>query len=203
MNQRRAGFTLVELLVGLTVASLALAAGFATLSFVHDRGQQSEAATRVAVAGATQRALLMDLLANARLRAPAGEQFEGIDQEEDGLERDLLMFPTTAETPLDGPFTVVRLLIDTDPETPEVGLVAELTGVVLGAEPRRMELVPEAQSLSIRYLSGVPGEIDWSDGWTGRNQLPRGVEIVIEPVPGDTLPALLRLPLRVALGARW
>jgi hypothetical protein len=66
-----------------------------------------------------------------------------------------------------------------------------------------MELVPQAHSLSIRYLSGVPGEIDWSDGWTGRNQLPRGVEIVIEPAPGDTLPALLRLPLRVAMGARW
>ena len=144
MTRARAGFTLVELLVGLTVASIAITAGFATLSFVHDRGQQVEQSARVAVAGAAQRALLMDLLVSARFRAPAGEQFEGVDQEENGVESDLLLFPTTAQTPLDGPFAVVGLRIDNDPETPERGLIAELTGVVLGAPARRMELVPRS-----------------------------------------------------------
>jgi prepilin-type N-terminal cleavage/methylation domain-containing protein len=200
---RRAGFTLLELLVGLTVASLALSAGFATLAFVRDRGERAEVESRVAVGGATQRALLMDWLAAARFRAPAGEQFQGDDVVENGDTLDTLRFPTTAATPLEGAVTVVGLSIDTDPETPEQGLVAEMTGVVLGAEGRRMELVPQAIGLNIRYLPNVAGEVEWTDGWNGRNELPRAVEITIKPVPGDTLPALLRLPLRVAVGARW
>ena len=200
---KRAGFTLLELLVGLTVASLALSAGFATLTFVRDRGERAEEESRVAVGGAAQRALLMDWLAAARFRAPAGEQFQGNDVVENGDTLDTLRFPTTAATPLEGAVTVVGLSIDTDPETPEQGLVAELTGVVLGAEVRRMELVPQAVGLNIRYLPNVAGEVEWTDGWNGRNELPRAVELTIKPAPGDTLPVLMRLPLRVAVGARW
>jgi prepilin-type N-terminal cleavage/methylation domain-containing protein len=199
----RPGFTLVELLVGLTVASLALAAGFATLAMVRDRGEQAQAAARVAVGGAAQRALLMDWLASARFRVQQGQQFEGVDREMEGRERDLIMFPTTAVTPVEGAFTVVGLFIDADPETPEQGLVAELAGTTSSAAPQRLELVPQADVMRVRYLPGVPGQADWMDGWSGNNQLPRGVEISLEPAPGDTLPSLLRLPLRVALGARW
>ena len=200
---KRAGFTLLELLVGLTVASLALSAGFATLTFVRDQGERAEEEARVAVAGATQRALLMDWLAAARFRAPAGEQFQGDDLQEDSDTLDTLLFPTTATTPLEGSVTIVGLYIDTDEETPEQGLVAEMTGVVLGAEARRMELVPNAIGLNIRYLPNVAGEVEWTDGWNGRNELPRAVELRIIPARGDTLPALLRMPIRVAVGARW
>jgi prepilin-type N-terminal cleavage/methylation domain-containing protein len=199
----RTGFTLVEVLVGLVVASLALSAGFATLAFVRDRGEHAEGSARVMVGGATQRELLMDLLANARLRAPGGEQFEGVDQEENGQPLDQIMFPTTAATPLESAVTVVRLAIDVDPETPEEGLVAEMTGATLGQPAQRVVLVPQAASLNVRYLDAVPGMTEWTDGWSGRNQMPRGVELVLEPVRGDTLPTLLRLPIRVALGARW
>jgi prepilin-type N-terminal cleavage/methylation domain-containing protein len=202
MKTRR-GFTLVELLVGLTVAGLALAAGFAALAFVHDRGERAEIESRVAVGGATQRALIMDWLAAARYRAPAGEQFQGDDVEEDNKKKDTIFFPTTAASPLEGSVTVVGLYIDDDPETPETGLVAEMTGVVLGQPERRMELVPQAAEMNIRYLPNVAGEVDWQDGWTGHNELPRGVEITITPALGDTLPALLRMPIRVAVGARW
>ena len=199
----RAGFTLVELLVGLTVAGLALSAGFAALAFVHDRGERAEIESRVAVAGATQRALIMDWLASARYRSPNGQQFQGDDVEEDNKKKDKIVFPTTAASPLEGSVTVVGLYIDEDPETPETGLIAELTGVVLGEPVRRMELVPQAAELNIRYLPNVAGEVDWQDGWAGRNELPRGVEITIIPAMGDTLPALLRLPIRAAVGARW
>ena len=203
MMRTRAGFTLVELLVALTVSGLALTAGFGALAFVQDRGEQAEAAARASVGGATQRALLMDWISSARYRAPAGEQFEGEDVIEDGVSRDKLFFPTTAATPLEGGFTNVGLFIDVDPETPETGLVAEMTGVVLGSEARFMELVPQVGAMEIRYLPNIDGEIEWTDGWTGRNELPRGIEIVLTPAPGDTLPPLLRLPIRVALGARF
>ena len=200
MMRARPGFTLIELIVALTVASLALAAGFAALGFVRDRGLHAEDAARVALSGATQRALLMDWLTNARLAAPAGENFVGEDHEVNNKPMDTLFFPTTARTPLDGTHTIIGLYIDEDPETPETGLVAEMVGVVLGSEERRMELVPAAGAMNIRYRPDADGDFEWSESWGNNSQLPRGIEITLYPVDGDTLPQLLRLPIRVALG---
>jgi len=196
----RSGFTLVEVIVSLTVASLALTAGFATLAFVQDRTDAAEAASRVAIAGAAQRATLIEWLESARADAPTGEDFNGAEDEDPGVEKDLLLMPTTARTPLGHGTSVVGLYIDEDPETPERGLVAELTGSTLGAEPRRMELAPEAVSMRIRYLPDAEDAVDWVDTWSS-GTLPRGVEITLGAAPGDSLPFMLRHPIRVAFGA--
>jgi prepilin-type N-terminal cleavage/methylation domain-containing protein len=200
VRSRRGGFTLIELLVGLTVASLALLAGFTALGTVADLGDRAEDAAREAVAGATQRGLLVEWLAGARMRASTGETFEGVQQEERGRVVDLLLFPTTARTPLGGTSAVIGLYIDQDEETPERGLVAELSGMTFGTELRRMELVPEAAMMRIRYLAEGRGLDEWEDSWTARNRLPRLIEITLFPAPGDSLPLLLRHPLRVAPG---
>jgi prepilin-type N-terminal cleavage/methylation domain-containing protein len=201
MRALRPGFTLLELLVGLTVASMALAVGVAALGIVRDRAVHAEEATVRAVAGATQRNMIVDWLAGARMRAPTGEQFEGMQQDQGGVMVDVLLFPTTAHTPLDGSHTVVGLYIDNDPETPEQGLVAEMTGMLLGAEPRRMELVPEAGGMRIRYLSVANGIADWADTWAGQRTLPRMIEITLEPAPRQELPLMLQYPIRVAFGS--
>jgi prepilin-type N-terminal cleavage/methylation domain-containing protein len=195
---RRAGFTLVEVLVGLAVGSLALLAGMSALGFISERSRAAEEAALIAIGGATQRALLVDWLGGARYRAATGEQFEGLQQEEDGELRDMILFPTTARTPLAGTSTVIGLYIDTDPDTPERGLVAEMTGMTFGLEPRRMQLVPEAAVLRLRYLPG-DGSGVWEDTWVSRNALPRVIELSLEPAAGDSLPLLLRYPIRVAL----
>jgi prepilin-type N-terminal cleavage/methylation domain-containing protein len=194
----RNGFTLVEVLVGLTVASLALLAGMGALGFVADRSHDAEDTTLAAVSGATQRALLVEWLAGARYRAPTGEQFEGIQDERGGALMDMLLFPTTARTPLESGTTVIALYIDVDPATPERGLVAEMTGTVFDVEPRRMELVPEAAAMQLRYLPDGGGSA-WESAWLSRNMLPRMIEITLEPASGDSLPLLLRYPIRVSL----
>ena len=194
----RAGFTLVEVMVGLTVASLALLAGMSALGFVSDRSRHAEDATLAAVGGATQRALLYDWLAGARFRASTGEHFEGLPDDRGGELMDVLMFPTTARTPLDVPLSVVMLYIDVDPATPERGLVAEISGPPVTSEPQRMELVPQAGRIRIRYLSAGAGAA-WETSWVLRNELPRLVELSLEPAAGDSLPLLLRYPVRVSL----
>ena len=197
---RRGGFTLVEVLVGLTVASLALLAGMSTLGFVDERARHAEAALTVATGAANQRALLTDWLTGARARAVTGETFEGFLEEIDGVESSLLLLPTVAATPLEGATTVVGLYIDVNDETPERGLVAEMTGVTLGMEPRRMELVPEAGVLRIRYLMLFDtGDWNWIDEWQGQQSMPRMIELSLEPARGETLPPLLTYPIRVAL----
>jgi hypothetical protein len=120
-----------------------------------------------------------------------------MEEELDGAPTDLLLVPTTARTPMEGSISVVGLYIDTDPETAERGLVAEMTGMVAGPEVQLMQLVPQAGRLRIRYL-GTAGDEEWLETWQ-TNRLPRGLELSIDPVKGDTLPTLLRYPIRVAL----
>lgn len=196
---RRGGFTLVEVVVGLAVGGIVLAAGFAALATVHDRSLHAREATTVALEGSAVRATLVEWLSTAQFQASElGVRFEGLDAREQGLPWDELVFPTRARTVLRSPWTAVRLYVDLDPETPERGLVAELTGW-LGDEPRVLELAPQAVGLTVRYLPAVDGPVEWTGSWVGQPELPRGVELTLLDHPDDPLPPLLRLPLRVAL----
>jgi prepilin-type N-terminal cleavage/methylation domain-containing protein len=195
----RGGFTLVELIVALVVAAIALTAGMLALGTVHDRSVHAEELSLGVASGATQRAMLVDWLASAAIRAVTGEQFEGMQADQGGRIVDQLMFPTTARTPLHVASTVIGLYIDLDPDTPERGLVAEMTGMNFREEVRRMELVPEAGGMEIRYLGLTQGVPVWEETWEARNRLPRLVEITLHPAPGEVLPPLLQLPIRAAL----
>ena len=195
------GFTLLEVLVGLTVAALALTAGFATLGFLSDSDEPVDVASALALRGATTRNLLTEWLGEARYQVGRrGETFQGLDGEVYGTPADELIFPTTASTPLGVGTSVVHLYIDSDPDTPEHGLVAALT-VRPTDEPRLVELVPEAGSLELRYLVPVEGSIgEWVDGWIS-NRLPGAIRMTLTSTAADTLPPLLQYPLLVALEA--
>lgn len=195
------GFTLMEVLIGLTVAALALTAGFATLGFISDTDEPVDLASALALRGATSRNLLTEWLGEARYRVGRrGMTFQGLDDEVYGTETDEMIFPTTASTPLGVGTTVVRLFIDLDDGTPERGLVAELTEL-LTDEPRIVELVPEAGSMTLRYLLPIEGTVgEWVDGWIS-NRLPQAIELVLGPSRYDSLPPLLRYPLLVPLEA--
>jgi len=206
MRRTRQGFTLLEVIVSITVASLTLAAGFAALSFVQERADATEEASRTAISGAAQRTTLVEWLENARVFAPIGElltgplpNFAGMPSEDPDVELDRLRMPTTARTPLGSGASVVTLYIDDDPLTPERGLVAEFTGSNATQQPQRMELVPQAGWMRIRYLPDAD-DAEWVDSWSG-NFLPRGIEITLGAADGDSLPMMLRYPIRVAPGA--
>lgn len=195
----RAGFTLVEVVVGLAVGGIVLMAGFAALATVQDRSGHAREATTAALEGSALRGTLIEWLSTAQLGSTAlGVQFEGLDVGEHGVAWDELTFPMRASSPLRAPVTGVRLYVDTDPDTPERGLVAELIAQREG-EPVRVELAPQATGLLIRYLPAVDGPVEWAESWVGQAQLPRAVELTLLDAPGDPLPPLLRLPVRVAM----
>jgi len=191
------GFTLMEVLIGLTVAALALTAGFATLGFISDSDEPVDVASALALRGATTRNLLTEWLGGARFSAGRmGETFQGFDAEVFGAQTDELIFPTSASTPLGVGTTTVRLYVDLDEGTPERGLVAALTELVTD-EPRVVELIPEVGALEIRYLLPIEGTTgEWVDGWIS-NRLPQAILLVLGPSRYDTLPPLLRYPLLV------
>lgn len=195
----RPGFTLVEVLVGLVVASLALAAGFGALAVVSDRATHMDTATVSAIEGAARREQLIEILTGARLRH-AGERFQGLDPALLGTESSELIVPTTARLALDEPIVVARLFIDEDPATPERGLVAELIARQ-GDTPVYQELVPEAGTLTVWYGTlNATGEMAWQPAWLA-NRLPDAIELVLTPAPGEVLPPLLAYPIRVRLEA--
>ena len=186
MRGEPGGFTLMEVIVGLTVAALALSAGFATLAFLADREQPVDAVSAVALRGATTRSLLTGWLSEARLRSyRRGPLFQGFDAEERGVPSDELNFPTTASTPLGVGTTIVRLFIDRDEQTPERGLVAELRQR-FSDEPRVVELVPEAGALQIEYLTTIQGSVgDWIPTWVNDDRLPKAIRLALAATAPD------------------
>ena len=95
----------------------------------------------------------------------------------------------------------------------QADLAVYTTGTILGAEERRIELVPEAGAMNIRYrptthpnqftraaADTATADFEWSDAWSTEAQLPSAVEITLFSATGETLPPLLRLPILVALG---
>jgi prepilin-type N-terminal cleavage/methylation domain-containing protein len=194
------GFTLIEIVVGLTVGGIVLMMGFAALASVQDRSAHAAEVTAAALEGATSRAAIIDWLAAARPRATELDgSFIGFDAREHGMPTDLLMFPTRARTPMRVPVTLVRLYIDTAPETLQRGLVADFVAAI-GQTPQLLELAPQATGLLIRYLPVSDLPVDWIESWVGQNPpLPRMVEIQLTDNPSDPLPPLLRMPIRVPL----
>ncbi|HEX2205095.1 MAG TPA: prepilin-type N-terminal cleavage/methylation domain-containing protein [Longimicrobium sp.] len=195
----RAGMTLLELLVGLTITGLVLAAGYAALASVADHRQRAAAAADEVARAAAVRRTLTAWLAGARLEAyQGGPEFRGVDGTDGGHDDDELSFLTAVPIGARA-FPTVRLYVDRDEKTPERGLVAEL-GDWRRPETERVVLMPEATDLEVRYLSGISAERVWLPSWISGTVLPRALEMRVSAVGTDTLPPLFRVPLTVALG---
>ncbi|HEX2091660.1 MAG TPA: type II secretion system protein [Longimicrobiaceae bacterium] len=196
----RFGTTLIELVVGLTIVGLVLAAGYGALHSVVEHRQRADETTREVVRASTLRHTLVSWLAGAHLTVEeGGPEFRGLDGIGADASLDEVTFLTTASTPLDGGAPIfVRLFVDRDEATPERGLVAELAEW-RGSRTLRLEMEPRAAGLELRYLSGISGGERWMPSWISSSVLPRGVELTLVPPPADSLAPLLRLPIRVHL----
>ncbi len=196
---RRRGMTLLELIVGLTVTGLVLAAGFASLATIGDRRARIEVTLDTIVREANARAEIIAWVAGASLTLDeGGPQFRGLDGVRESMPDDQLTFLTTSQTPLGAGGIVVRLYVDRDDATPERGLTAafaEWRGTAL----KRVELDPRVQALDIRYLSTFQFRLGWLPSWISSTLIPTGIELRPLPAPGDSLPPLLRLPILVPL----
>ena len=196
-SRRRSGLTLIELLVAITVTGMALGAGYGALSWMTRAREQSERSADAVWRAAAVRRTITTWLAGATLAlAPDAADFRGVDGERDREDDDALTFRTNAVTPLGTAETVVTLVIDRDAATPQRGLVA-LLEEPHGAKRATIELEPRAVALDARYLSGVSGATRWGTSWISTSVLPRGVALVVRAGRGDSLSALLRVPVVV------
>jgi hypothetical protein len=190
----------MELLVGLTVAGVALAGGYAAFASIVDHRErtteQSEALTR----DSEKRAALEDWLSGARVGVePGGPPFSGFDGTYEGGADDELRFLTTARTPLDTRETLISFFVDRDDETEERGLVAVFTEL-RGTQREVWVIDPRVTEFDVAYLSGSLAGPLWMQSWISTTVLPQGIRISLQGEREDPLPPLLQRPILVPLG---
>jgi len=189
-----AGFTLLELVVGLTITGLAISSGYAALASIIDHRSRAEAVLDTSIRAASERRLLRGWLRGARITPEQSEVgFSGLDGEHEDQPDDALIFLTTPPTDQHPGELLIRLFVDRDTLTPERGLVASLTDWP-GTARRLLEIDSRVTGLDIRYFSIPLGERGWLPSWISRSILPSGVEVRLS---GDSLPPLVALPLLV------
>ena len=202
MTRPARGMTLLELIVGITVTGVAVAAGMAAVAALADRRRQIETAGAETARAAVQRAEIVAWLSGARLTADeGGPLFNGLDGLDGHTPSDEVSFLTTAPTPLGAGETMVRLYLDRDTTTRERGLVAAF-GEWRGGRSARLELDSSVAGMDIRYLSGLLGPRGWLPSWISSTLLPAAVEIRVIAKPGKRLPPLLQMPILVPLRGR-
>lgn len=196
--RRTAGFTLLELVIGLTITGMIVTAGYNALATVLDRREQAERILDTAIQAANERRAIRGWLAGARLTIEeGGPAFTGLDGVFEDQPDDVLTFLTGAETPVDGADVLVRLAVDRNPETPSAGLVAEFGEWRGGGGNRAVEIDRRITGLDIRYYSIPLGDHGWLPSWISRTILPSAIEVTLR---GDSLPPLLRMPMLVPVG---
>jgi hypothetical protein len=202
--RRERGMTVVELVVGLTITALALAAGHATLgTLVDQRARVREEAAETVRAAAVRRAVA-DWLGGAYAAGTAmSPPFQLVDRRDRGRADDELSFLTTARTPVGaGGGVVVRLFVDRDARTPERGLTAEFSDWT-GTRAERLELDSSVVALDVRCLSAALGRREWMGGWSSSLLLPQGVRLSVAAASPERLTPLLRVPISARiLGGR-
>jgi type II secretory pathway component PulJ len=200
---RRAGLTVLELMLGLTVVALVASIGTATLSlFGDERSRRREPSDAMARQLAMRRTIVNWLEGAHASVGPAGGAtggaFQLVDSKRHERDADVLTFTTAAWTPLSTGDATVRLYVDEDRSTPEVGLTAELTSWP-GGPATRVELDSSVTSLDVVCLTNLLGGRRWVPSWMSTSVVPRGIKIRLRGARNGALPPVLQMPIVVAV----
>lgn len=195
---RRAGLTLVELLVALAVTGSTVGVGYSTLSALADQRERARRSSVATVRAASVRRQVVSWIEGAYVSADAAPALRVSDHATRGRADDEITFLTTAMTPLGRGDVVVRLFVDRDARTPERGLVAEFIEHH-GPRAARLELDSTVVALDVRCITDTRGPRERLRTWLSAAMLPLGVDLRLEAAPSDRLAPLLRLPITVAM----
>lgn len=198
MKARR-GLTLIELVVTLVIASLAMISAYTALTTLVDRRENALEVFDRAIAAAELRKTLEHWIGGAELTIEEDDVlFRGLDGQHTGLPDDVLVLRTGAATPTTDPGATLRLFVDRNDSTPAQGLSVEVrrSGELTA---HVFELEPRVVSLDIRYMSSLLGPPEWGTSWVSATLLPVAAELRLAGVHADSLSEVLRLPILVPI----
>jgi prepilin-type N-terminal cleavage/methylation domain-containing protein len=198
MRNLRAGFTLLELLLAMSLMVMVAACLYGSLHIAFKARESVQNAMDQANAGELGLDLVRQDLSEAL--PPTGilaGLFTGTDQQGDnGRDADSMDFFTSANSLTEPAGTCdtihVNIAMGTD-EDGKPALVRNVTANLLAPEtpvPTTEVLCRNVQGLNLRYFDGT----NWLDSWDSgqeNNQLPLAVEVTLEmqPRPGAVQPA--------------
>ena len=200
ITRARRGFTLLELVIALSISAIAITAGYGAFAFLVDQRGITERATRETMRSWSTRETLTEWLAGARLdpQGALASEFKGLHGTRENLADDELTFLTTAPTALGAGESIVHLYVARDAGGASRGLAADLE-LWHGARRTTVLLDSTVASLELSYRSSVFTAPVWSSSWLSNTVLPSGVRLTMLAAKGDSLPPLLRIPIVVAL----
>ncbi|HEY0155591.1 MAG TPA: prepilin-type N-terminal cleavage/methylation domain-containing protein [Longimicrobium sp.] len=195
----RAGFTLIELVIALALAGLAMALVAGSVRAAVDTGErQTRAVGQEHRARVTREFLREAVRGLAVERAGRGDLVILTTGGSRERPMDRVVFSTHGGAVFgwESDLKAVQLLVDADPATPESGVVARVLRTVSGAAVEEtLTLLPDVTGMRIRMLD-AGGE--WQDGWPDATRAPAAIEFRF--TGGDAEPGvspLAALPLRV------
>ena len=177
----RAGMTLLEVIVALTIAGSALASGAAVLGFLTD--QQARSGTQAVATASAVRGTMRDWISEARLATEGDAEFRGRPGHGGAArgadDSDELSFVTSAPTEVSASGTIVRVYVASADGATGRGLMAELRPWRHAGAPVTVPLAPDAVGMRVRYLAGMSGRRSWIDSWVTTSVLPAALELRI------------------------
>jgi hypothetical protein len=219
--------TLMEVVVALAIAGVALAAGATSLGFLAD--QQRNPGIRSIAAASAARTTLRAWTSQARMTTEGDAEFRGVPAgytlggvrampltpsvqlggaADTNVADGELTFVTAAPTDVATTGTWVHLFVEHDSAGAH-GLVAELLPFRGRGAPVRVAIAPGATGLGIRYLGSLAGRRVWQSSWISTSVPPAAVELRVRfdptasPDQSDVAArSLLALPMLIPLVAR-
>lgn len=209
----RAGVTLMELIVALTVTGLMAAIGTATFGSIIDNRRIIREATSETERAAALRETLRSWLLPASIQVQIGGVPRGSRQSNqrsvasnatartpNGAETvtpaavtgDELIFTTTAPNPANAPNARMRVFIDADEETPEQGLTLEYQ-VNQQSPLQRKQLDSTVTGILIEYLDRRTRR--WVSATDATALLPMALRLTLTDADGTIAPTLMSLPI--------
>jgi prepilin-type N-terminal cleavage/methylation domain-containing protein len=193
---RRAGFTLLELMVAITVAGVVALLAFGSASAGLDSSDRLQHARAAAGDAAVMRSMLNDALRHPAEFSRSDETVFALDAANagDGVPRDRVRFLSRGVMPPLGGSTIWQVMLEPTDD-----------GIRFSAWP--VEGNPQGGiRTTIRGMRGVMvrvmslGEPVWSRQWTNPTVMPAAVEITLVPRAGVVPPAplVVRTGLEVA-----
>jgi len=203
-NRPAAGFSLIEILIGITISSLIIGSAYAAYLAVGgawDRSRQNSRHyqyARVAL-DVIERYLETAMTPDEQGRIVFQAKNEGVPDKAE-FQADSLLFVSTgggidAARANRVDLAQVELFLNQDPKRPELGLMMRKR--TLPGDPRwgrrdAEEIGPDVVSFDARFFDGT----QWVDDWTAAQALPKAVEVtlVFASPEGDRSPSrFLRL----------
>ena len=187
------GFTLLEILVAISVAGIVALLVYGTAAAGHDVEARLRERRRALQTAQAFRSVVQDALRNARPSRQYGDTAFWIEAQRDsrGRPMDRLSFVAAGSLP---PLTAdADWRVTIEPQADGITVTAAPVGVALPA--REVARYPAATALQIRALGPGPAP-EWSERWRFPSLVPPAIELTYWDDHGPVgRPLLLTLPL--------